>query len=93
MTVLKRLTVLALLACLAAPAAAQTAYEEAVALFEDKNYSDARVEAEKAAKAGDIRAMAMLGVIYQDGLGVPADLVKAVDHFAAAAEKGNVGAQ
>ena len=92
MTVLRQVSALVILACLAMPAAAAS-YEEAVALFEDKHYTEARVEAEKAAKAGDARAMAMLGLIYQDGLGVPADLVKAVDHFAAAAEKGDVGAQ
>ncbi len=78
---------------LASPAFAQTPYEEAVALYEDKDYKGALEIAEAAAKKGDARAMAMLGVLYQKGLGVAADLNKAVDWYAEAAEKNNLGAQ
>jgi TPR repeat protein len=87
--------ILALLLCLtaAAPVLAQPSYEEAVLLYEDKDYKGARNLAEAAAKEGDARAMAMLGLLYQKGLGVTADLNKAVDWYAEAAEKNDVGAQ
>lgn len=68
-------------------------YEEAVSLYEDKDYKGARAIAEALAKKGDARAMAMLGVLYQKGQGVEADLNKAVEWYADAAEKGNLGAQ
>ena len=86
---------IALLLCLTltAPVLAQNSFEEAVALFQDKDYKAAREIAETFAKKGDANAMAMLGVIYQKGLGVTADLNKAVDWFAEAGEKGDVGAQ
>ncbi|MGE0008468.1 MAG: tetratricopeptide repeat protein [Parvibaculaceae bacterium] len=84
-----------LLLCLlaATPALAQASYEEAVLLYEDKDYKGAREIAEAAAKKGDARAMAMLGLFYQKGYGVGADLNKAVDWYAGAAEKNNVDAQ
>ena len=87
---------LAILLCLAlaGPALAQNnSYEEAVSSYEDKDYKEAFTIAEAAAKKGDARAMAMLGVLYQKGLGVTADLNKAVDWYADAAEKDNLGAQ
>ena len=87
--------ILALLLCLiaATPALAQATYEEAVLLYEDKDYKGARDIAEAAAKKGDARAMAMLGLFYQKGLGVTADLNKAVDWYAQAADKDNADAQ
>lgn len=86
---------LALILCLAlaSPVLAQNSYEEAVSLYEDKDYKGARDIAEASAKKGDVRAMAMLGVLYQKGLGVEADLNKAVDWYAQAADKNNLGAQ
>src|SRR5262245_8127035 len=68
-------------------------YDEAVLLFEEKDYKGARNIAEQAAKSGEARAMAMLGVLYQKGLGVPADLNKAVEWYAQAAEKKDADAQ
>src|SRR6185503_16870082 len=87
--------ILALLLCLLAstPALAQASYEEAVLLYEDKDYKGARDIAEAAANNGDARAMAMLGLFYQKGLGVTADLNKAVDWYAKAADKNEVDAQ
>src|SRR4029434_2516036 len=86
--------ILALLLCLLASTPALAAsYEEAVLLFEDKDYKGARDIAEAAAKNGDARAMAMLGLFYQKGLGVTADLNKAVEWYARAAEKNEVDAQ
>lgn len=74
-------------------AQAQATYEEAVLLYEDKDYKGARAIAEAIAKKGDARAMAMLGLFYQKGLGVEADLNKAVEWYADAADKNNIDAQ
>jgi uncharacterized protein len=90
---MKRILALLFTLLFAAPALAQASYEEAVLLYEDKDYKGAREIAEAAAKKGDARAMAMLGLFYQKGLGVDADLNKAVDWYARAGEKNDVGAQ
>ncbi len=68
-------------------------FEEAVALFEDKKYPEARAMAEPLAGAEDPRAMAMMGAISQKGLGAPIDLKAAQTWFSKAAEKGHPGAQ
>lgn len=89
------LLALALGLAVAGPALAQAQppYEEAVSLYEDKDYKGARAIAEALAKKGDARALAMMGVLYQKGQGVEADLNKAADFYSQAADKGNVGAQ
>ena len=68
--------VLSLILLLAAgtPALAAATFEEAVALFEDKEFKSAREIAEPLAKDGDARAMAMMGALYQLGNGVKPDL-------------------
>lgn len=92
---MNRIPALLLLLALAvaAPAKAQPPYEEAVSLYEDKDYKGARTIAEALAKKGDARAMAMLGVLYQKGQGVTADLNEAAEWYSQSADKGNVGAQ
>jgi uncharacterized protein len=77
------------------PALAQLAdptFDEAVSLFEDQDYEAARTIAQKLASAGDSRAMAMLGALYQGGHGVAADRQKAVEWFTKAAGKGHMEA-
>src|SRR5687767_4491964 len=85
---------LALLAALlfAAPVRAET-FEEAVALYSDKDYKAAFQVAKPLAEGGDARAMAMLGTLYQNGLGVKKDLSAAVKWLTQAAEQNNAGAQ
>jgi uncharacterized protein len=75
-----------------ADAAATPTFEDAVADFEDQKYEDARRLAEPMAKAGDARAMAMMGALLQKGLGVTADAKAAADWFRQAAEKNHPGA-
>jgi uncharacterized protein len=75
-----------------ADAAATPVFEDAVAYFEDGKYEDARRIAEPMAKAGDARAMAMMGALLQKGLGVTADPKAASDWFRQAAEKNHPGA-
>ena len=45
------------------------------------------------AETGDVRAMAMLGTIYLNGLGVKKDVNAAVKWLTQAAEQNNAGAQ
>ena len=45
------------------------------------------------AKAGDVRAMHMLGLMYYNGLNVPQDREKGIQWLRKAAEKGSVGAR
>ena len=59
---------LLLLLMLGAPAFAAATFEEAVALFEDKEFKSAREIAEPLANDGDARAMAMMGAFYQLGM-------------------------
>ena len=75
------------------PALATPSFEEAVALFEDKDFKAAIEIAEPLANEGDSRAMAMMGALYQMGNGVKPDLKKAVEWFTKAAEKNHPGAQ
>jgi uncharacterized protein len=75
-----------------AEAAATPVFEDAVADFEDQKYEDARRIAEPMAKAGDARAMAMMGALLQKGLGVSVDDKAASDWFRQAAEKNHPGA-
>ena len=84
---------LLLMLIMSAPALAEASFEEAVALFEDKEFKSAREVAEPLANDGDARAMAMMGALYQMGSGVKPDLEKAVSWFTKAAEKGHPGAQ
>ncbi|HRA94876.1 MAG TPA: tetratricopeptide repeat protein, partial [Aestuariivirga sp.] len=84
---------LILLLAAGTPVLAAATFEEAVALFEDKEFKSAREIAEPLAKGGDARAMAMMGALYQLGNGVKPDLEKAVSWYTRAAEKNHPGAQ
>ena len=91
---MKRLLVALAFLALAWPAfAAEPAFDEAMALYADKQYAAAREIAEAHANAGNVKAMVMLGLMYQKGQGVSADLNQAVDWYSKAAEKNDVGAQ
>ena len=82
---------LLILLCLAAPSRADDAtFEEAMALFTDGNYTDAKPIADAYAAKDDPRAFVMLGTMSQKGLGVEVDAPTAKLWFRKAAEKGNV---
>ena len=78
---------------LVVPVLAAPSFEEAMALYDDKQYAAAREIAEREAKTGNVRAMVMLGLIYQKGQGVAASINQAVDWFARAADKNDVNAE
>lgn len=90
---MKRVLLTSLFLACASPAFAEATFEEAISFFEDKNYAEARTIAEALATADDPRAMAMLGALFQKGLGTPVDLKAAKDWFQKAADKNHPGAQ
>jgi TPR repeat protein len=89
----KTLAALALYLALATPAFVQApapaSFEEAVTLFQDKNYPEAKKIAENYAEKNDPRAYLMLGSIFQKGLGVEVDLKQAQIWFQKGAEAGD----
>jgi TPR repeat protein len=87
------LATMLLLVALAGNAWAAISYEDAAAQFSAKKYTEARKSAETLAKTGDARAMAMLGAIYQNGLGTTPNEDEAIRWYAAAAEKDQREAQ
>jgi TPR repeat protein len=58
-----------------------------------QDYAKAREWYEKAAAAGNARAMALIGVLYADGHGVPQDYAKAREWYEKAAAGGNADAR
>lgn len=77
------------LASPAALAVEAATFEEAIALFQDKHYEEARQVALDFAEKGDVRAMVMLGTMYQAGYGVQEDAREAARWYTLAADKGN----
>ncbi|HEY6095088.1 MAG TPA: tetratricopeptide repeat protein [Gallionellaceae bacterium] len=60
--------------------------------FQAKDYSNAAKEARQAAEAGDARGSYLLGVMYQNGLGVPANIGEAAALYEKAAQGHVAGA-
>lgn len=74
-------------------AGARAGYNEGVAAYERGAYKTAFKEFLPLARNGDAFAQSYLGVMYQYGLGVAADLEKAVEWYGRAAENGDAMAQ
>jgi len=68
-------------------------FDEGVTAYEREDYATALREFLPAAQNGDGIAQSYVGVIYQYGLGVVADLEKAVYWYAQAADNGDTMAQ
>ncbi|CTQ48224.1 tetratricopeptide repeat protein [Jannaschia donghaensis] len=82
---------LALLLCLATPAAADL--EKARDLMDAGDYVAARAALAPAARSGNAEAEELIGVMYALGLGVERDPVRAFDWYLRSAMKGHPGAQ
>jgi len=83
---------LALLAfLLAATPAFAAGFDDAQAAFVKQDYDTAKKLAEPLAKAGDGRAMTLLGTIYRKGLGQLPDFDIAMDWFTKGAAAGDTG--
>lgn len=61
--------------------------------FKMANYATARMIWEALAERGNAEANFNLGILYEDGLGVPRDMPRALQHFERSAEGGNQRAQ
>jgi len=78
------------LSCL--PSVAEAGFNESLRAFQAKDYPAAASEARKAAEAGDPRGGYLLGVLYQNGLGVTTNFTEAVSWYETAAKGGVIGA-
>lgn len=68
-------------------------WERGNSLFDRNDYKGAFPLYVESAKEGNPRAMATLGNMYRDGLGVPKNSMRAIEWYKQAAELGNRGAQ
>ena len=68
-------------------------YNQGVAYYNQKNYTEAVKFFIQAAEQGNADAQFNLGVCYRNGYGVPQDYNKAVEWFSKAAEQGEAYAQ
>ena len=85
---------LALLAALpGSPEAAEQAFDEAVAAYERGDYAAAMRGFRVLAEQGNAAAQLKLGLMYDNGRGVPRDYQEALKWYRLAAEQGNAAAQ
>lgn len=82
---LKALSVAALL-CLSTPLLAQSA-EDALQAYRNGDYAQALAIARPLANAGDAVAQNMMGILYENGLGVPEDGFRAAGYYQAAVDQ------
>ena len=88
---IRAVAILAILLSLSAPVWA--GIDEGVAALERGDYATALQEFRPLAEQGDAGAQINLGVMYEDGRGVPQDHAEAVKWFKMAAAQGNAEAQ
>jgi TPR repeat protein len=87
----KRGLVFVLCCLLPYPLIATAGFNEALTAYQAKDYSTVINEARQAAGSGDPRGNFLLGVMYQNGLGVSANSMEAVTWYEKAAQGGVVG--
>lgn len=63
---------------------------QAVALYKQKRYADARLLFDQACEGGEMKACNYLGYLYAQGLGGPHDRIKARDHYQKACDQGTL---
>ncbi len=74
-------------------ATAQAEFQEGVAAYERGDYATALREFRPLARQGDASAQYNLGIMYDNGRGVPQDFAEAVKWYRMAAEQGHERAQ
>lgn len=82
----------ALCCFLSFPLIATAGFNEALTAYQVKDYPTALNEARQAAGAGDARGCFLLGIMYQDGSGVPPSTPEAAAWYEKAAQGGVIGA-
>lgn len=85
--------VLALLSSPAAAAGARADTSRAMQLYAKGDYMGAAALLTRLAEAGNARAQAMLGLLYEHGHGVPQDFAVAAWWYGSAAERGDPNGQ
>jgi TPR repeat protein len=88
-----RAILLALALTLSAAPVAAGPIEDGVAAHERGDYETALRLIRPLAEQGDAKAQYNLGIMYDNGVGVPQDYVEAVKWYRMAAEQGFAGAQ
>ena len=88
---MRRAAVLMLLVLAAGTARAED-YDEAMRLFHAKRYDEARPRLLTLAAAGETRSYLTLGMLYEQGLGVPKDLRNAAAWYLRSAQAGDPSA-
>lgn len=69
------------------PAAQQTAFQAAVSAYRDKDFSTARLQAQRAADAGEREGATLLALLHERGLGGPQNDAEAVRLYRIAAQQ------
>ena len=83
-----RATLLALSLALSAPQVSADAFEDAVSAYQRGDFLTAAKTFRKLAEQGDAAAQYNLGLMYDNGQGVPQDYAEAVKWYRLAAEQG-----
>ena len=68
-------------------------FQRGLEAFNSEDYEQAMASWLPLARAGDINAMYNVGLLYDEGLGVPVDKEAALDWYLVPAEEGDVSAQ
>jgi hypothetical protein len=72
---------------------AHAGFDQAAAAFEKRDYATALKELKPLADKGDARSQYAMGVMAENGFGMPKDLAQAANWYRKAAEQGNTDAQ
>jgi TPR repeat protein len=72
---------------------AHAGFDQAAAAFEKRDYATALKELKPLADKGDARSQYAMGVMAENGFGMPKDLAQAASWYRKAAEQGNTDAQ
>ena len=88
-----RATLLALSLALSASQVSADAFDDAYNAYQRGDFDTAAKTYRKLAERGDVVAQYNLGVMHENGQGIPQDYAEAVRWYTRAAEQGNAGAQ
>lgn len=88
MSTSKRSRALLLCALLSLPFMASADFNDALTAYRTQDFSKAVAKARTAAMVGDARGSLLLGILYQNGMGVPANSSTAAGWYEKAAQGG-----
>jgi TPR repeat protein len=90
---LNKLGRLLLLVVLWTSAAMAGDFQKGLKAFNNEDYATALTEWMPMAEDGDLNAMFNIGLMYDEGLGVPVDKARALEWYLPSAQEGDVTAQ